>query len=107
MVDLTPTVGRERRCVNSDLSWRAMPPAVDSPRGQCDTRRPALIGIWRFAMRRRLMWTGATLGVTVIIAAGILAITGRAQQGGTSVEWPSYSADPGSTKYSPLDDINS
>ena len=44
--------------------------------------------------------------VLIIIAAAIGAVPASAQRGATGTAWPTYGGDPGSTKYSPLDQIN-
>jgi quinoprotein glucose dehydrogenase len=50
-------------------------------------------------MHRAARWAAAA----IVAASGVAA---SAQQGGVDVEWRRYSADPGSTKYSPVDQIN-
>jgi quinoprotein glucose dehydrogenase len=49
---------------------------------------------------RALRWI--LVGFVVLLTAGLVT----AQQGSRSVEWTSYGGDPGSTKYSPLDQID-
>src|SRR5262245_27417774 len=44
--------------------------------------------------------------VLSVAAAFLNATTARAQRGAPDGEWPAYSGDRGSTKYSPLDQIN-
>ena len=43
---------------------------------------------------------------TLFMALGLFTGSGLAQQGATGAEWRSYGGDIGSTKYSPLDQIN-
>ena len=50
-------------------------------------------------MRHRIWWFGAF----VIAVGAALTLNGKDQK---SHDWPAYSADKGSTKYSPLDQIN-
>src|SRR5262245_50336042 len=57
-------------------------------------------------IRRRLSGTAVTLVMTIASAMGLLVAQGGAQQPAARGEWVSYSADAGSTKYSPLDQIN-
>src|SRR6202034_4928148 len=55
-------------------------------------------------MRRMFSWTsGATLGVCMLLWA---ASPAGAQSATKNGEWPSYGGDVGSTRYSPLDQIN-
>src|SRR5436190_7802903 len=56
-------------------------------------------------MRRhyRAAACAGALAMVAAVAATRVAIT--AQQTLAPVEWPSYSADPGSTKYAPIDQI--
>jgi quinoprotein glucose dehydrogenase len=44
--------------------------------------------------------------VLILTAAAIGAAPASAQRGATATAWPTYGGDPGSTKYSPLDQIN-
>ena len=54
-------------------------------------------------MIRRSPW-GVSLALLVLALA--LPLTGRAQKGSPNGEWRAYSAEEGSTRYSPLDQIN-
>ena len=55
-------------------------------------------------MRRKFCWTtSVTLVACMLLWA---ALPASAQSGTKSGEWPSYGGDVGSTRYSPLDQIN-
>ncbi|MCH7858011.1 MAG: hypothetical protein IIB37_14770, partial [Gemmatimonadetes bacterium] len=48
----------------------------------------------------------ASTVVNIFMALGLFAGSALAQQGAAGPEWRSYGGDAGSTKYSPLDQIN-
>jgi quinoprotein glucose dehydrogenase len=53
-------------------------------------------------MNRTLLRAGVTLAVSAFVLTAAL----RGQSGARNGEWPTYGADLGNTRYSPLDQIN-
>src|SRR5215813_11847845 len=56
---------------------------------------------WRTAMVRWFRYS-----VLVLLASAAIWLPGMAQQGTKNGEWRSYGGEAGSTRYSPLDQIN-